>query len=153
MSWNNRIVKRKDGWYAVHEVYYNKDGEAHGMTLEPAFRLMVNPDDPICGCGPEEIRDALKLMLRDVEKDLGERGIFVEPGEGEWADDGYGDDEEELVKFIAQDFADFVDESVIAELSDSTKELAQKVADMEPDDTPVEEWAKKLADDVGNAKD
>ena len=162
MSWNNRIVKRKDGWYAVHEVYYNKDGEAHAMTLEPAFRLMVNPDDPICGCGPEEIRDALKLMLRDVEKDLGERGIFEEPGKGEWADDGYGVmDEEELVKFIAQDFANFVDDSVIAELSDSTKELAQQVADMESEGglvkaataEEIEEWAEKLANDISKATD
>ena len=129
------------------------------------------------------------------------RGIFEEPGKGEWADDGYGVmDEEELVKFIAQDFANFVDDSVIAELSDSTKELAQQVADMEsegglipseeltgfergidktieelPDSTrelawkvvkqleeklgkmttpeELEEWARKLANDISKATD
>ena len=149
MSWNNRIVKRKDGWYAVHEVYYNKDGEAHAMTVEPAFRLMVNPDEPTCGCGPEEIRDALKLMLRDVEKDLGERGIFEEPDK--WANDGHDDAEED--ELISLEEGMVMIGGACGEVAESTKELAQQVADMESEGGPVQEWAKKLADDVGNATD
>ena len=151
MSWNNRIVKRKDGWYAVHEVYYNEKGEAHAMTMEPAFRLMVNPDEPTCGCGPEEIRDALRLMLKDVEKDLGERGIFEEPEEGGWADDGY-DDDDDLISF--EEGMVMIDEALeISEVAESTKELAQQVANMESEGGPVEEWAERLAKDVSDAKD
>jgi hypothetical protein len=39
MSWNYRVVKSKDDdgeeYFAIHEVYYNKDGSIKLMTEEP----------------------------------------------------------------------------------------------------------------------
>jgi hypothetical protein len=34
--WNYRIVKKPNGNYAVHEVYYKGDDKIYGMTEEPA---------------------------------------------------------------------------------------------------------------------
>jgi hypothetical protein len=42
MSWNHRVIRRKSGLghepefiYAVHEVYYNENGEIDGWTAQP----------------------------------------------------------------------------------------------------------------------
>lgn len=157
MSWNYRIVKRQDGLYGLHEVYYNKAGEAWAMTENPKITYMAEPDDdPDLHEGPEDILETLKMMLHDAEKDCGERGVFMEPAEGGWAptDRDEIDDLLDGESLSHEELGAKLDEIEAAhEVADSTKELAKQVADMKPDDTPVEEWAKKLADDVGNAKD
>ncbi len=41
----------------------------------------------------------------------------------------------------------------LVSVSDSTLRLAEQVADMKEDDTDIESWAKKLADDIGKGRD
>ena len=49
MTWNYRIVKRVDEWdeftyYALHEVFYDEDGEPSHRT-EEAILVMDEPKD------------------------------------------------------------------------------------------------------------
>ena len=44
MSWNYRVM-RKDGQYAVHEVFYAEDGRITGFTIEPVFPRADDPDE------------------------------------------------------------------------------------------------------------
>lgn len=67
VTWNYRVVKH-EGWYAVHEVYY--EGETPvGMTTDP---VVFTSED-----GAEEIAKALELALKDVR----DRPVFVPPKE------------------------------------------------------------------------
>jgi hypothetical protein len=34
MTWNYRIVRRRDGTYGLHEVYYDDNGEPDYMTVD-----------------------------------------------------------------------------------------------------------------------
>lgn len=57
MSWNYRIVE-VDGGFELHEVYYDDDGKPEARTA----------DYIIYGETVDEIREALLMMLRDIEK-------------------------------------------------------------------------------------
>lgn len=38
--WNYRVIKTEDGdsaYYAIHEVYYNDDGQIFASTVDPAY--------------------------------------------------------------------------------------------------------------------
>ena len=38
--WNYRVIKTEDGdsaYYAIHEVYYNEDGQIFGLTVDSSF--------------------------------------------------------------------------------------------------------------------
>lgn len=72
MTWNYRIVKRLDGGYALHEVYYNAE-TANGMTKYPT--------DFVCDLeeGPEGIVKSLEMALKDAKT----RPVFDE-AEAEW---------------------------------------------------------------------
>ncbi len=70
MTWNYRIVKYKDGsGYGLHEVYYNKDGEVHSMTTEPAS----------FACGDDEGVGGVMNSLRMAYQDATTRPILDEP--------------------------------------------------------------------------
>ena len=71
--WNYRLVQRQDGFFAVHEVYYNKRGEAWAMTSEAV------------DIGPFDDKQEVMGMLMMVNADVRRRPIFVEPAKGEWA--------------------------------------------------------------------
>lgn len=81
--WNYRLVKRLDGGYGLHEVYYNAKGEPWAMTDNPIFYADAEG-------GPQEIIDALEMALSDAKN----RGLFEEPETGKWAqpDTQLGDD-------------------------------------------------------------
>jgi len=67
MSWNYRIVCYKDGsGYGLHEVYYDEDGVADGMTEKP---ISFSFDKS------EEVIKAIEMALKDCK----ERPIFIEP--------------------------------------------------------------------------
>ena len=74
MSWNYRIVKRLDGSFGLHEVYYDAKGRPNGMTEEPAGFVADKHE------GPVPIQEALLMARVDARK----REVFVEPPEGEW---------------------------------------------------------------------
>ena len=62
MSWNYRVIKTTEGdcaYYAIHEVYYDDDGQPDGSTVEPVF---------VSGESVEDIRQMLAQMLRDVDR-------------------------------------------------------------------------------------
>lgn len=48
MTWNHRLVRRKDGrgveFYAVHEVYYDDRGRPVAVTLDPVPVQGESPD-------------------------------------------------------------------------------------------------------------
>ena len=58
MSWNYRLVKRLDGTYGCHEVYYrgDDDGEAWAMSEKA---------DGFVGETANEVTDALRNALDD----------------------------------------------------------------------------------------
>jgi len=68
MSWNYRLVKRLDGTYGCHEVYYrgDDDGEAWAMSEEA---------DRFIGDTADEVTDA----LRNAHRDCITHPVFVEP--------------------------------------------------------------------------
>lgn len=67
MTWNHRVIKYKtrnlfgdpDVGYAIHEVFYNNDGEIRGMTSDA-----VKP----WGDTKEELREELLRMLAALDK-------------------------------------------------------------------------------------
>jgi hypothetical protein len=65
--WNYRIVKHKDGWFSLHEVYYNKNGEAWGMTNDPCSFSSTDESN--------EVISAMSMALADAIKNP----IFEEP--------------------------------------------------------------------------
>lgn len=67
MTWNNRIVKNKQGLYSIHEVYYNVDGVPYSMTKNPIHLGHYE--------SPEELKQALQIIIDDANN----REVFVEP--------------------------------------------------------------------------
>ena len=67
MTWNHRVVKYEtrnlfgdpDVGYAIHEVFYNNDGEIRGMTADA-----VRP----WGDTKEELREELLRMLAALDR-------------------------------------------------------------------------------------
>lgn len=67
MTWNHRVIKYEtrnlfgdpDVGYAIHEVFYNNDGEICGMTSDA-----VKP----WGDTKEELREELLRMLAALDK-------------------------------------------------------------------------------------
>lgn len=79
MTWNYRIVRYKSGdAYGLHEVYYNKSGEACGMTENCAT----------FGCDAEEGPDGITASLELALKDARTRPVFDEPEVWAKWDDG-----------------------------------------------------------------
>jgi len=63
-KWNHRVVKTKDGeddWYAIHEVFYDKDGNVDGMTKQPVS---------VGGNTIEELKWTLTKMLESLEYNI-----------------------------------------------------------------------------------
>ncbi len=82
MSWNYRIVKYANGsGYGLHEVHYDKDGEAIRMGNRLAGFV---------GDDPEEVRGELMVAKMDAYK----RPVFDEPPE--WATRYPGESEKEV---------------------------------------------------------
>ena len=87
-TWNYRIVKRlgHEDWWSLHEVYYNKAGEATMMTVEPITFVAETKGDLI---------RALEMALSDCIN----REPFLEPME--WAEcDG---EEMERTQIVARE--------------------------------------------------
>jgi hypothetical protein len=69
MSWNYRLMRfpvpaehsETGYWHAVHEVYYNENGEPHGHTER---KVGVGGDTP------EEVRQAYELMGQSFSKPI-----------------------------------------------------------------------------------
>jgi hypothetical protein len=60
--WNHRVMRhKKEGktWLAIHEVYYNDEGEPHSWTEEPVS---------LAGECIEDLREELKQILRCLDK-------------------------------------------------------------------------------------
>jgi hypothetical protein len=76
MSWHYRIVKyRDDKGYGLHEVYFNKLGQAYAMTADPCS-FACDAED-----GPKDIVSSLERAMMDAVT----REVFEEPEEGGWA--------------------------------------------------------------------
>lgn len=70
MTWNYRIVRYRDGQgYGLHEVHYDKDGNAWSMTTDPAG-FVADAEE-----GPEIVIKALGMAMNDATT----RGVFDEP--------------------------------------------------------------------------
>ena len=64
MTWNYRIIKRKDKetddeWYGLNEVFYNRDGSL----------MAYSETDEVVSDSPEGIIKVLNMMLKDTKKD------------------------------------------------------------------------------------
>lgn len=59
MTWNYRLLKYPHGSVAVHEVYYDDDGEIYAYTEDPVSFGGNDKEDAIRG---------LELALKDVIK-------------------------------------------------------------------------------------
>lgn len=71
MTWNYRIVKYANhDALGLHEVYYNENGVAEGMTEKAMIECMLDE-------GVEGIIHSLETALKDAK----ERPIFNEPKE------------------------------------------------------------------------
>lgn len=57
-AWDYRIVKREDGTFGLHEVYYDKKDSPYLMKAEPVDIVWDSPGDIVA---------MLKQMLKDVE--------------------------------------------------------------------------------------
>ena len=67
MTWNYRIVRYADGsGYGLHEVYYDKHGNAESMTSEPATFF---------GDTQEELVGSVMVAKTDMRL----RPVFEEP--------------------------------------------------------------------------
>jgi len=66
MTWNYRIIyhtpeqEGQDGWFALHEVYYNKKGKSDSWT-ENAISFVCDEYE-----GPDGIRKSLAMALADA---------------------------------------------------------------------------------------
>jgi hypothetical protein len=70
VSWNYRIVRYKNGsGFGLHEVYYDANGDAWGMTSDPAG-FTCDLDE-----GPKSIVEQLLTARVDARK----RPVFDEP--------------------------------------------------------------------------
>ena len=61
MGWNYRILKSKDDWYQIHEVYYDKDNNVSGWAENGTT---------VSGDTIDEIRSSLELMLKSLDKEI-----------------------------------------------------------------------------------
>ena len=69
MTWNYRIVKSKEGWFGLHEVFYNKNGEAWGATVEPiSFSSYDKPSDIISSMSMALADILAKPVLEEPEQ-------------------------------------------------------------------------------------
>ena len=60
MTWSYRIIRHKDKykvWYAVHEVFYHKNGKPYSVTEKPV---------DIIGDNQLEVKDAIFMILKDA---------------------------------------------------------------------------------------
>jgi hypothetical protein len=71
MSWNYRIVKRCDGSYGLHEVFYDDASAPRAMTERP-IHFETNAEE-----GPAGIVASLEMALKDAR----ERPVFEMPVE------------------------------------------------------------------------
>lgn len=71
MTWNYRIIRRKDGSFGLHEVYYDEAGTPHSMTVDPVG-FAADADE-----GEQGIIASLEIALRDARSRpvLDERNI------------------------------------------------------------------------------
>ena len=75
MTWNNRIVKYRDGsGYGLHEVFYDENNQPWAMTENP-ISFVVGIEE-----GPQGVTDSLFRAIRDATK----HPVFEEPEEGKW---------------------------------------------------------------------
>lgn len=56
--WNHRVIE-KDGYYAIHEVYYNDNGNVEGRTKNAVT---------VGGESIEDLRTVLEQMLGALDK-------------------------------------------------------------------------------------
>lgn len=75
MTWNYRILRHRDGTLALHEVYYDEQGQPRAYTERPAG-FAVDPED-----GPEGVQAALETALRDArERPVLDAETIADPG-------------------------------------------------------------------------
>lgn len=70
LTWSYRILKRGDGTYALHEVYFDGHGNVDGWTEEP-ITFEVDPNEGKAGILQElahALGDALRHDVIDVSK-------------------------------------------------------------------------------------
>ena len=60
MSWNYRIIRHKEGHFALHEVYYDDAGTPHSYTADPIS--FVSDEEE----GPDGIIASLEHALTDA---------------------------------------------------------------------------------------
>ena len=60
MSWNHRVMKDKEGFHSIREVYYKKDNK----TVEMWTEEMMTP----YGETPEEVKEELEQYLSAFNK-------------------------------------------------------------------------------------
>lgn len=60
MSWNYRVMER-EGRFAIHEVYYDKNGEANGYTESPVYPA---------GTSVEELQEMLGKYQEALKKPI-----------------------------------------------------------------------------------
>lgn len=61
MTWNNRILKNKNGTYSVHEVFYNDDKKPISHTENAAHLDSYST--------VSELKSSVKLIYDDINKD------------------------------------------------------------------------------------
>ena len=61
MTWNYRIIKNEDGYLALHEVFYDDDGNPSSCTEKPVS-FIADPDEGIKG-----ITISLERALSDAK--------------------------------------------------------------------------------------
>jgi hypothetical protein len=78
-TWNYRIVAHQDGYYGLHEVFYNQLGEPCGMTQK---EVSFGSDfaDAASGVTP---KDDIVASLERALVDARTRPVFVPPSK--WA--------------------------------------------------------------------
>ena len=62
MSWNYRIIRHKEGRFALHEVYYHDDGR---MKMYSTYPISFGSD---AEAGPEELILSLEMALKDARE-------------------------------------------------------------------------------------
>ena len=60
MTWNYRIIRRKNGSFGLHEVFYDEAGTPHSMTVDPV-EFAADAEE-----GEQGIIASLETALRDA---------------------------------------------------------------------------------------
>jgi len=72
MTWNHRVIRRKyengEEYFAIHEVYYNKDGKPNMVTTLPITIVEESVDD--LAITIDLIRKCLDKPVLDYDKDF-----------------------------------------------------------------------------------